>query len=452
MSETITLSGGGLVGSLLAIYLAKRDFKVEVFESREDMRKVNISAGRSINLALANRGIYPLEEVGVMDKIRPSLITMKGRMVHDIDGNTNFQAYGQKEHEVIYSVSRAELNKVLMTEAEKTGNVTFHFEQKITDVDWDASTLSLSNANANANGNDERQITFERLIGTDGAGSIVRKAILQKGSTQNSIEPLGHSYKELCVPPGVNGDFQMEKEALHIWPRGGFMLIALPNPDASFTLTLFMPSQGENSFASIDNEEKLVAFFSKQFPDVLPLIPDLKHDFFENPTGSLATVRCAPWHYKDQGLVLGDAAHAIVPFHGQGMNCGFEDCHDFNACMDNMQSWDTFFEQVAQLRKPNADAIADLALDNYIEMRDSVRDPNYLLRKQIAFKLEQWFPEQFTPRYSMVMFHRLPYAQAQKLGEIHKELLAELSADIDDIEQLDREKARQALAKYIGHN
>ncbi|XOV78046.1 MAG: FAD-dependent oxidoreductase [Aestuariibacter sp.] len=445
MSDTITLAGAGLVGSLLAVYLAKRGYQVEVFENRQDMRKVAISAGRSINLALANRGIHPLEEVGVMDDVRPSLITMKGRMIHDQQGNTNFQPYGQKPNEVIYSVSRAGLNKILMNAAESTGKVNFHFESQISAIDWQQSSLQVLSGVTKQT----QSVNFEHLIGTDGAGSVVRKAILAQECEQDSIEPLGHCYKELNIPPGPNGEFQLEKEALHIWPRGGFMLIALPNPDASFTLTLFMPGEGKVSFAELDNEAKMLSFFEQQFPDVVPLISNLTQEFFENPTSKLATVRCAPWHYQGKGLILGDAAHAIVPFHGQGMNCGFEDCHDFNQCMDNFSSWEELFKSVAAIRKPNADAIADLALDNYIEMRDSVRDPNYLLQKQIAFQLEQWFPEQFTPRYSMVMFHRMPYAEAQALGEIHKRLLSELSADINSVDELDKERAKALLERYI---
>lgn len=445
MSNKITLTGAGLVGSLLSLYLAKRGYDVDVYESRQDMRRVNMSAGRSINLALANRGIFPLEEVGVMDAIRPSLITMKGRMVHDQEGNTNFQPYGQKEHEVIYSVSRAGLNKILMDAAESTGKVNFHFGCQINDIDWSLSSMKMQRNG----GETVETIPFERLVGTDGAGSVVRKAILAQGAQQDTVEPLGHSYKELSIPPGENGEFQIEKEALHIWPRGGYMLIALPNPDGSFTLTLFMPCTGPNSFDEIDTEARLIQFFEENFPDVLPLISNLTQEFFDNPTGSLATIRCAPWYFKDKALVLGDAAHAIVPFHGQGMNCGFEDCHTFNQLMDNVSDWESFFREVAEARKPNADAIADLALDNYIEMRDSVRDPGYLLRKQIAFQLEQWFPDKFSPRYSMVMFHRIPYAQAKHLGEIHKQLLAELSAGITTIDQLDKDIAEKALSKHL---
>jgi kynurenine 3-monooxygenase len=440
--QTITLVGAGLVGSLLAVMLAKRGYKVEIFERRPDMRLETISAGRSINLALANRGIAPLEAAGLMQQVKPILIPMKGRMVHDLDGMQNFQSYGQKDEEVIYSVSRGELNKICMNAAEATGKVTIHFNQNCQQVDFDNNQLTLKHEISG----EIVQQPFNRIIGTDGASSATRKAIHAKQSIQHDVISLGHSYKELQIPAGANGDFLLEKSALHIWPRGGFMVIALPNLDGSFTVTLFMPNEGDISFQSLKTLEQVDAFFKQYFANALALMPNLADDFFANPTGKLATVKCAPWHFKDQALLLGDAAHAIVPFHGQGMNCGFEDALALVTELDKAEhNWQTTFAQVDKLRKPNADAIADMAIDNYIIMRDSVRDEKFLLQNQLAFELENRFPQHFCPRYSMVMFHHMPYAEALTRGEIQKKILLELTQNISSLKQVDYAVAEQLV-------
>ncbi|WP_444995928.1 FAD-dependent oxidoreductase [Aliikangiella sp. IMCC44359] len=447
-SETISIIGAGLVGSLLAVLLAKRGYQVEVYERRPDMRKNTISAGRSINLALANRGIYPLQQAGLMEKVTPILTAMKGRMVHDLEGKQNFQSYGQKVEEVIYSVSRGQLNKICMDAAEETGLVNIHFNQKCESVNFIDKTMTLTDELSN----ESRQVTFEHIIGTDGSTSAVRDAIHQVNSSQHDIIPLGHSYKELRIPPGKNGEFLIDKNALHIWPRGGYMLIALPNEDASFTVTLFMPNQGEISFENFDTPEKVKDFFKRYFSNVVPLIPDLSQDFFNNPTGKLATIKCSPWHYQDKALILGDAAHAVVPFHGQGMNCGFEDALNLVETIDKYPNdWQTIFSEVEKNRKINGDAIADMAIENYITMRDSVRDEKFLLRNALAFELENRFPDYFCPRYSMVMFHRLPYAEAKSRGSIQEEILMQLTDSaraLDDINYSIAEKLiKQKLSR-----
>ncbi|MCW8877504.1 MAG: FAD-dependent monooxygenase, partial [Kangiellaceae bacterium] len=444
--KKITLIGAGLVGSLAAVFLAKRGFEVEVYERRPDMREENISAGRSINLALANRGIYPLQQVGLMQQVEKMLTPMKGRMVHDLEGNQNLQPYGQRDEEVIYSVSRADLNTLCMDSAESEGNVTIHFNQKCTSVDFENQLLTLKNELTG----EECQKPFVRVIGTDGSASAVRDAIHSVQSEHNYAEQLGHSYKELCIPAGTDGEFQMEPHALHIWPRGGYMLIALPNMDRSFTVTLFMPNEGEISFTAIDNEEKLLAFFNEHFPDAVPLLPELNKDFFENPTGHLATVRCSPWHYQDKALLIGDAAHAVVPFHGQGMNCGFEDVSEFDAQIEKFAGdWNKIFAETDKLRQPNGNAIADMAIENYITMRDSVRDEKFLLKSALAFELEKRFPDRFCPRYSMVMFHRLPYAEAQNRGVIQEAILTELTANVDNLEMVDFENAESLVKSKL---
>jgi len=444
--ETITLIGAGLVGSLLAVLLARRGFKVEIFERRPDMRKKDISAGRSINLALANRGIYPLERAGLMDKVTPILTTMKGRMVHDIEGNQNFQSYGQKPEEVIYSVSRGDLNKICMDAAEETGLVKIHFNQLCESVDFDKNQLNLKNESTG----ETKQHSFVRVIGTDGSASAVREAIHKIESKQHDILELGHSYKELCIPAGKNGEFQIDANSLHIWPRGGYMLIALPNEDASFTVTLFMPNEGDVSFDTINSAEQVNDFFKQNFANALPLLPELEKDFFENPTGRLATVKCAPWHYQDKALLLGDAAHAVVPFHGQGMNCGFEDALELVETIEQSdKTWQGIFEEVDLRRKANGDAIADMAIENYITMRDSVRDEKFLLRNALAFELENRFPEYFCPRYSMVMFHRLPYAEAKMRGSIQEDILQQLTTGINEVKDVDYEKAKQLIQQKL---
>lgn len=446
MAESITVAGGGLVGSLLALILARKGMEVEVYESRPDMRKTNISAGRSINLALANRGIKPLAELGLMEKVNKLLIPMRGRMVH-VEGEPSvLQPYGQSEQEVIYSISRGELNSLLLSEAENTGLVKIHFEYRIQSVDLGKNELVMSNG--------EQQIArhFNRVIGTDGANSVIRDAILAAQQSELSVDVLDHAYKELHISPDNDGEHKIEKEALHIWPRGNFMLIALPNLDGSFTLTLFMPTEGEVSFEALHSDSEIMAFFSQHFAQVTPIIENLLETFKQNPTGKLATVKCSPWAYDDKALLLGDAAHAIVPFHGQGMNCGFEDCQAMadalNENAPEQVQWSRLFSEVANQRKPNADAIADMALENYVEMRDSVMQSDFLLKKQFAFQLQQWFPKRFSPRYAMVMFEHRPYSEAFSLGEIHQQLLTELCDVFGQPQNMTEKQAVGMLEKY----
>ena len=442
----ITLIGAGLVGSLTAVFLAKRGFTVDVYERRPDMRKENISAGRSINLALANRGIYPLEQAGLMEHVWPMLTTMKGRMIHDKSGDCHLQPYGQRPEEVIYSVPRADLNKLCMTAAEQQGNVTIHFNKKCNRVDFASQLIEIEDTTNNT----IEEKPFSRVIGTDGSASAVRDAIHKLTSSHNYVEPLGHSYKELTIPPGADNKFQIEEQALHIWPRGGFMVIALPNKDGSFTVTLFMPNEGPVSFAEINDEQKLKAFFASEFPDALPLLPNLVQEYFENPTGNLATVRCNPWHYQDKALIIGDAAHAVVPFHGQGMNCGFEDAWELAQQIDqNSDDWSTIFKNTDEQRYANGNAIADMAIENYIEMRDSVNDPIFRLKKELSFELEKRWPTLFSPRYSLVMFHRLPYAEAQSRGRAQDDILSQLVKNKTSIDEVDFELAEQLIKSHL---
>ncbi len=446
MKQNVTIIGAGLVGSMMAIYLGKRGYKVDVFDKLPDIRKESISAGRSINLALANRGIRPMVQLGIIDKVETLLIPMKGRMLHDVEGELQFQSYGQKPQEVIYSVSRGGLVSLLRDEAEATDNVTFHFKQVIDSIDYDKNCINLIDKTEQIHPH-----KFDILLGADGAASIVRNSYENHGVSGVSSELLSHSYKELTIDEDDNGPnrYKIDKNSLHIWPRGEYMLIALPNLDGSFTVTLFMPNKGEISFESLTSKEAVNQFFSDQFSDVLDLIPDLAEMFFENPTGILGTIRCEQWNYKN-ALLIGDSAHAIVPFHGQGMNCGFEDCYALNALLDeHNDDWQKVMDSFTEVRVHNANAIADMALDNYIEMRDSVRDPKFHLKKAIAFELESRFPKQFVPRYSMVMFHHISYARAQSRGEIQFGILNKLSDGIESVEQLDLVKAEKLVSEKL---
>lgn len=449
MSESLQIVGGGLVGALSAIFLAKRGYGVTLFERRQDMRVATISAGRSINLAVTSRGLKALAEAGLKEDVLKIAIPMKGRMLHAVDGTTTFVPYGQKAHEVIYSVSRGELNKLLLSKAEAYPNVTVHFEQRCTGYDPAAQQLQFHDE---AKGRDHT-VTATRVIGTDGSGSLLRKALEQyaPGFAQTE-EMLDYGYKELVIPASATGGFAMEKEALHIWPRKNYMVIALPNIDGSFTVTLFYPHKGAESFETLTTPESVRAFFAQQFPDALALMPELAEVFFGNPTGVMVTVKSAPWHIADTLMLLGDASHAIVPFFGQGMNCGFEDVSAFGELLDaHKGDWQALFTKLEAARKPNSDAIADMALANFIEMRDTVADAKFQLKKQIGFALEARYPGQFIPKYAMVVFHpEIPYATAKALGAEQDVLLSALAADITDVAQLDWAKAEQLMAGYSG--
>jgi len=406
--KTINIIGAGLAGSLLSILFAKRGYKVHVYERSADMRLDEIDAGRSINLALAHRGTRALKKAGVFERIKPMLVPMAGRQLHNEDGSQQFQAYGNKRHEVIYSLSRSGLNKELMTAAENTDN---------------QETI---------------QLKAQHVFACDGAGSRIRRDLVAKNILSNRDELLDHAYKELTIAADEDGDYQMIREALHIWPRSQYMLIALPNDDGSFTLTLFMPKHGENGFSELVNDEKIKNFFTQHFPDTLELMPNLVQEFKENPEGILGTVYTNPLHWQDKILLVGDSSHAIVPFHGQGMNSSFEDCLVIDELIEkHSEDWTSIFRAFSIQRKRDVDAIAEMALENYITMRDSVRHTDFHLRKDVAWELETRFPEYFIPRYSMVMFHHIPYAQAFKRGNIQAEIVAELSETINEAHECD---------------
>lgn len=426
MKKEVTIIGAGLVGSLLSIYLSKRGYKVAIYERRPDMRKEKIVAGRSINLALSDRGIKALEEVGIMDAIRSISIPMHGRQMHNVDGSSAYQAYG-KEGQYINSVSRGDLNKKLMDLAEANG-VQIFFNEKCEKINWQNKTVTFEN---NAS-HQLSTINYQLIFGSDGAYSAARlNHQLQHDRFQYQQHFIDFGYKELLIPPATDGGFAMEKNALHIWPRGNYMLIALPNMDGSFTCTLFFPFEGDPSFASLDTKEKVTAFFEKTFADAMQLMPTLAEDFFNNPTSSLITVKCFPWVRKDEFALIGDAAHAIVPFFGQGMNCGFEDCSVLNNLIEkHADDWDKILAEFEQLRKPDADAIANLALNNFVEMRDKVADPKFLLQKKIEGRFSSKYPDKWTPAYSMVTFRPdLRYSEALRKGNFQQKIMDEIMAE-----------------------
>lgn len=415
--KKIVIIGAGLVGSLLSIYLAKRGYKVSVFERRGDMRAVGFVGGRSINLALSNRGLRALDEVGLAEEIKSVAIPMHRRVMHDRESNLTFQPYG-KEGQFINSVSRSALNIVLMNKAEQLG-VDFHFDQRITHIDLDKTTVDCQPSTVDSK--------FDYIVGADGAFSVVRGAMQITDRFDYSQDYTDHGYKELHIPPGMAGSFKLEKNALHIWPRESFMMIALPNPDGSFTCTLFFPFKGTPSFDKLKTDAEVSMFFETTFPDAVDLMPSLLEDYNSNPTSSLVTIRCYPW-VKNKTLLIGDAAHAMVPFYGQGMNAGFEDCRILNQMLNNHNDdWTTVLSLFEQTRKKDADAIAQLALDNFIEMRDLVADADFLLRKKIEARLHQLFPSRWIPLYSMVTFYDdMPYSVALETGAKQKKIMDEV--------------------------
>jgi kynurenine 3-monooxygenase len=443
--RSITICGAGLAGSLLAIMLSQRGFKVRLYERLGDLRREAIPAGRSINLALAARGIRALELAGVMPEVTPLLIEMPGRMLHDLSGAQQFLAYGQDASEIIYSVSRPALNRVLLDAAERAG-ATIHFNHAVQGADFDARQMLVHDTATDSH----IAAPLRRVIAADGAGSVLRQALVRHHRVASSDELLAHGYKELTLPASQTGRHQIETHALHIWPRGNFMLIALPNIDGSFTATLFLPHEGPESFASLRDAATVREFFSRHFADALELMPQVAQEFASRPTGIMGTVRCERWAVADDLLLIGDAAHAITPFHGQGMNCAFEDCAQLAALLSSESDWGRIFARFEQLRRPNTNAIATMALENYLEMRDTVRDPTFQLQKALSLQLERQFPDRFIPRYSMVMFHpRIPYAQAYERGRIQSDILAELTRHAATLADIDYSRAAELIEQRL---
>jgi kynurenine 3-monooxygenase len=424
MKQNIIIIGAGLVGSLLSIYLSRRGYKVSIYERRGDMRKEKVEVGRSINLALSDRGIKALEEVGIAKEVMQIAIPMHGRFIHQAGGGTAVQPYG-KEGQYINAVSRRDLNCKLMDLAEQQGT-RIHFEHKCASIDWKTNTIQFSCNNV------QKEVKADLIFGADGAYSSARLAhMLQHEQFNYQQYYIDCGYKELAIPAGKDGSFLLEKHALHIWPRKDYMLIALPNTDGSFTGTLFFPFEGELSFGKLKTEAAVKQFFDKTFPDVVQLIPDLTAQFFKHPTSPLVTVKCFPWIREDQFCLIGDAAHAIVPFFGQGMNAGFEDCSVLNDLLgEHGDDWNTILREFQGLRKPDADAIADMAINNFTEMREKTADPKFLLQKKIEAKLHEHHPEKWIPAYSQVTFSpHIRYSEALKNSQRQEQIMQEIMKD-----------------------
>ncbi len=469
--KKVIIVGGGLAGSLLSIYLAKRGMTVDVYEARGDMRLEEVAAGRSINLALSDRGIVALREIGMDEYMLAEAVPMYGRMIHSVAGDTKLLRYSGREGEYINSVSRGGLNIALMNEADKHPNVTFRFNERC--VDFDCRTGEARFAGGTVAKGDT-------VIATDGAGSTVRSAMLHGGVDRFDFSQvwLEHGYKELHIPSwselgreiadGSDANFRLEKNALHIWPRNKFMMIALPNYNGSFTCTLFLAHEGRNpsgskgasegdstmlvsdtlptgrvsasesAFDQLTDETALTSFFEINFPDALALMPTLTEDYLANPTGNLGTIKCFPWNAGGRALLLGDSAHAVVPFYGQGMNCAFEDVRVLDQLIEQHDTdWETVYREYGALRKVNTDAIADMAEENFYEMRDAVADPVFVRKRELETKLEQTYPDYFS-KYSMVTFREdLPYSVAKAKGNVQDRVLMEICRGVDDVSEID---------------
>lgn len=429
--QNILIIGAGLCGSLLALRLGQRGYNVNVYEMRPDLRKTDISAGRSINLAFSDRGNKAMKLVGIEDKVKELCIPMNGRMLHDKEGNTFLSNYSGRDYEYINSISRGELNGLLLTEAEKHENVNIHFNKKCKSVDFEKTTALFKDYH----NKDEFIEDSDCIIATDGTGSALRKSyyLEKKFLFSFSQDYLTHGYKELSILPAEDGGYKTYKNALHIWPRGDFMVIALPNLDGSFTVTLFLSyDEGEYNFNNLTTPEIVTEFFQKEFPDALELMPNLIDDFFENPTAPLGTVKCSPWHYKGNTLLMGDSAHAIVPFYGQGMNASFEDVVVFDEVLDTHKEkgWEAVFSEYEKIRKPDTDAIADLAIDNFHEMKDHVANPIFQEKRKIEMALEKNFPEDYSSKYSLVTFNEdIGYREAMLKGRAQDKAILNMLAD-----------------------
>ena len=444
--DSAAIVGAGPTGALLAILLQRRGVQVTLYESRTDPQIDTRESGRSINLALADRGIHALKLAGVFQDIENMLVPMRGRFVHHQDGSSSLQPYGQRPGEVIYSISRHRLNQALLRVAVRQPGVTVNFEHRLEDADFDQRVAHVRDLRRDV----VLRVPMQPLLAADGAGSPMRRCMAVRGLTDARESHLKHGYKELKIPAGPNNGYRLVREALHIWPRGDYMLIALPNDDGSFTATLFLPIHGPVSFESLSSPKAIEQFLSTNFRDAHELMPNCVAEFQVNPTGSLGTVHADGWHTRGTAALVGDAAHAIVPFHGQGMNCCFEDCVEFDACMARHSSWERAFAEFYAVRKPNTDAIAAMALENYLEMRERVADPKFQLQQALALELERRFPHRFIPRYSMVMFHHeISYRTAAQRGLIQAQLLADLTTGVSALVDIDYLRAEREIESLL---
>lgn len=443
----IVLNGAGIAGGYLAALLGKLGHQVHVYERRSDPRSATADEGKSINFAIAERGLFALERLGLIEATKALSVPMRDRIIH-ADGQVNAQPYGIYADEVLLSIDRGAMNGLLLSAAEATGNVKIFFNKKCTKVDLDTKEMHIVDR---FDENNKEVVPFTTIIGTDGAGSVVREAIVQAGASESHSEMLQHDYIEMEIPAGPNNSFLIEANGLHIWPRNDYMLIALANPSGDFTATLFMAEEGEGaSFAAIQTAEQAKAFLNEQFPDFCELVPDHVEQYLQATRGPLGTIRCKGWSYKDTAVLVGDSAHGVVPFHGQGANAALESAA---ALVDHIQAnpndLEAAFVAYEADRRDDATAIADMAIENYIEMRDSVVNERYLIKRELALYLGREEPEYFRARYNLVMFSNMPYARAKQRGALQNELLNKLTEGLEDFEQIDLEAAKEA-ARELG--
>lgn len=441
-SDRTVVVGAGPIGCVLSVLLARRGHRVTLYEKRKDLRTQHADAGRSINLVLTNRGLRALDLVGMREKVLALTVPVLGRMMHAVDGTLTYQPYGKDDTECNYSVPREELNAFLLNTAQEHG-VELAFEHKLLDVDLEAMRLTFESGGSHV------EVDADVIFGADGAPSRVRRSLTQREDFSESSELIDYGYKELTFPAGPDNNYAMAGHALHIWPRGNHMLMGLANLDGSFTGTIYLPWKGPLGFESLETPEAVRAFFQTHYPDAIKLLPQLEEEFANNPTGILGTVRCHPWHLEDRVLLIGDAAHAIVPFFGQGLNCGLEDCAVLNGLLDEIEDRATLFSTFDRLRKPNADAIADMALDNFIEMRDRVGDPRFILKKQVERRIEQAMPHLYRSRYATVMYSDNPYRVALEAGKIQQDIFETLLLGVNSAEEVDMTRAEALIRRDL---
>ena len=429
MQKEITIVGAGLVGSLCSLYMTKRGHKVSIFERRKDLRSEIITAGKSINLALSERGWTAFKKAGIDTEVKNIDIPMYKRIMHDEKSNLSDQAYGNKG-QAIYSVSREALNVLMMEMAEKNG-AKLYFDERCVDANLEQAIAIFKNTQTAT----EQEISADLLVGADGSLSAVREQMVKKHQHEYEYNEIEHDYKELLIPAGENGTHLLDKNALHIWPRGEFMLIALANLDGSFTCTLFAPKKGKNSFEGLSSQQEVEKYFKTMFPDFIALVPNLYEQWNTNPTSALGIVRTYPWHIKDTSILIGDAAHATVPFYGQGMNAGFEDCRILDELLDKHEdNFEICFHEYSKVRKPNGDGVQDLSMQNFVVMRDKTADPKFLLQKEIEKKFANLYPDKWTPLYSIVSFTNISYKDAWEIGMKQEKMMEEIMK-LPNIEQ-----------------
>jgi len=433
-SQKIAVVGAGMIGCVQAMSLARRGHQVAVFEKRQDPKEVQYKEGKSINMAISDRGFKILDRLGIGDEVKSISIPMHGRMIHQADQTLVSQAYG-KEGQAIYSVSRGDLNKFLIAKTQEEKNVEFHFNERCVDLKLPENEMKFLSSERK----ELKTFQFDRIIGADGAYSSIRSRLQKINRFNYSQQFLTHGYKELTMPAKAEGTHAMASNYLHIWPRGEYMFIALPNQDGTFTCTLFLPFEGDNSFAELTTPEQLLRFFKDNFPDAIPLLPNLVESYFGNGPSSLVMISCSPWNYEDKVMLIGDAAHAIVPFYGQGMNCGLEDVFVFETMLDrHPDNWDYVFSEFWKERKKDTDAILELAVDNFHEMKAKTADPHFLIRKKVEAKMAEKYPKEWIPLYTRVTFSDKPYSEAKRFGELQDAIMDEVMQAEGAVENWDQ--------------